>query len=500
MYYFLQLWHSDKNWRFLVPAGLLAGFAFAVKYTAVMAVVYAILFVAWSARRRNVPILRPIALVASLAFIMIAPWLIKNWIFVRNPVAPLANSLFPNPYFHISAEQDLRAYTKMYDLTSYRELPLELTVRGEKLAGLFGPVLLLAPLVVFALPYPAGRQLLLAALVLGSTYFNNIGARLLMPVIPFVCLALTLVLQRFRWVLFGLALAQAILCWPWVLKTYCSQYAWRLDKLPVAQAFRRESEDHYMARTWPAYHVDRMLDAQMRPSDKVFSFGGIPEAYTSRQILVQGQGAQNEVLGDMLATALITDFQPRHLVDFHFPEQQLSRVRVVQTARLATDQWDVSEFRVFNKGLELARDPHWRLLAHPNPWDVQLAFDNAPVTRWRSWQAAQPGMFLEIDFGAPRAVDSVRIETSDHDLIKMRVAGMKPSGGWFVLSDQEIWSEHALTQNLRRSATEEFTRRGVRYLLIDSSNYRADDFFTYSANWGLKELGRPGTARLYRIE
>lgn len=500
MYYFLQLWDSDGDWRLLIPAGLLAGFAFAAKYTAFVAVAYALLFIAWSTHRRKRPMLQPIALLATLAFVMIAPWLIKNWLFVHNPFAPFANNLFRNPYFHISAEQYYRDFLTTYDLKSRWQIPLELTIRGERLSGLYGPAFLLTPLTLLGLRNRTGRLLLLTALVLGSTYFTNIGARLLMPVIPFVALALVLVFQKSRTVLFGLTLAQAILCWPWVLKTYCSRYAWRLDTIPISAAFRTLPEETYMMLNWPPYFVDRMLDTYTKPADKVFAFSAIPEAYTSRQILVQAEGARNDVLTDILTTALVRDFQPRNIVDFHFAERQIRRLRVVETARLPNDQWDISELRVLNKEREVARDPAWRLRANPNPWDVQLAFDNSQVTRWRTWQVAEPGMFIEIDFGGSPAVDGIRLETSDYDTVKMRVEGADPSGRWTLLTDQAVWTTRPVTQQLRRAATEEIRRRGVRHVLINSADYRADDFFQYSTHWGMREIARAYTSRLFLIE
>src|SRR5205823_13868321 len=88
MYYFLQLWARDRDTRLLVPAGLLAGFAFATKYTAFVAVPYAMAFVAWKTWRRRAALLRPTLAVAAMAFAMMTPWLVKNWLLVQNPVAP----------------------------------------------------------------------------------------------------------------------------------------------------------------------------------------------------------------------------------------------------------------------------------------------------------------------------------------------------------------------------------------------------------------------------
>ncbi len=490
-YYFLTLWDGERSIHLLIPAGLLAGFAFATKYTGVVAVPYALLYVAWKTRHSRADMLRATMAVGLCAFAMIAPWLLKNWLLVQNPVAPFANNIFPNPYFHISAEQDVREYLKTYGLETFRSLPMELAVRGQRLSGVFGPLFLLAPLALLALRTAVGRGVLLAALVFASTYFTNVGARFLIPVLPFLSIALALALASVPGLSIILVLAHALSSWPSLMGVYCSQYAWRLQGIPIKGAFRRPSEDAYLGRTWPPYLVDRMLEAQVGPADKVFSFGSIAESYTSRRVLVNTQAASNEVLGDMLYTAMFNDFQPNKIVDFRFAERKVQRVRVIQTATLPKEQWSVAEFRVFDHGRELSRGSGWRLKASPNPWDVQLAFDNALVTRWRSWEHARPGMFMEVDFGELTSVDEVRLQTSENPGIRLRLEG---------LGDQPVETTRTDSLDFRRDATQELKRRGVGFILIESSTYDSEAFFQHAPKWGLKEVARQGETRLYRIE
>ncbi len=104
-------------------------------------------------------------------------------------------------------------------------------------------------------------------------------------------------------------------------------------------------------------------------------------------------------------------FQPTRIVKFDFAPRELRKLRVVQTASLPYNQWSIAEMRIFgNTNAELPRDSAWRLTAHPNPWDVQLAFDNSPVTRWRSWQPAAPGMYVQVDFGRLQSAGAVVVE------------------------------------------------------------------------------------------
>ena len=65
-FYLLQIWDDNRDPRLFIPIGILAGFAYAVKYTAFLAVPYAIGFIAWKLWRKRQPVLRPVAVVALL--------------------------------------------------------------------------------------------------------------------------------------------------------------------------------------------------------------------------------------------------------------------------------------------------------------------------------------------------------------------------------------------------------------------------------------------------
>ena len=63
--------------------------------------------------------------------------------------------------------------------------------------------------------------MLLAGLLFVSTYFSNIGTRFLIPMVPFVSLALALAIANLPWLLFPLVAANLIACWPGMYLTYC---------------------------------------------------------------------------------------------------------------------------------------------------------------------------------------------------------------------------------------------------------------------------------------
>jgi hypothetical protein len=501
VFYLLQIWDQDRNILWLAPIGILAGFSFAAKYTAFLAVPYAIGFVVWKLWRARKPMLRPVAIVSALALVFILPWLIKNALWVDNPVSPFANRLFPNPYVHVSFEEGYIAGEQSYGLKNRSEIPLQVTIKGDVLHGFLGPLFLLVPLALLALRFRAGRGLLLVGLVFALPYAGNIGTRFLIPPAPFFSVALALAFADFGWILLPLVLAHAISCWPSVARLYCEPSAWRLAEIPVKAALRIEPEADFLSRHTPQYDEARMIDRIVPPGEKVFSFSQVAEAYASREVLVSYQAASNEVLRDMLLTALFKDYQPTRMLTFRFGDHELRAIRVVETASARDSMWSIAELRVFQAGQELAREPGWRLRARPNPWDVQLAFDNNPATRWRSWQTAEPGMFVELDFGQTQRADSVVVESADEGhQTRINLEGLDARGTWSTLSQQPSETIRRERMELRRFATMELKARGIHYLLVGKGDIRPEDFELYPRLWGLRLAGRAGDTRLYSID
>jgi hypothetical protein len=179
----------------------------------------------------------------------------------------------------------------------------------------------------------------------------------------------------------------------------------------------------------------------------------------------------------------------------------LRQIRVVQTAAGWPDAWSVAEFRIFHGDTELPRAPDWKLRATPNPWDVQMAFDNSPVTRWRSWQALYPGMSMSVEFGAPEVSDSVLLECAhDQYKIQLKLEGMDESGKWKTLAAAPEQSDAPERFGFRRAVIDEIKRRGVNYFLTYESDYGETDFRNKSALWGLTLLAEQSGARLYRLD
>lgn len=500
VFYLLQIWAEDRDPHLAIPIGVLAGFAYALKYTAFLAVPYALGFLAWKSWRSRKPCLKMLATVSACALAMMAPWLLKNWIWLGNPFSPFLNAWFPNPYVHVAFEREYAAFLRHYNvIKSYSEIPLSVTVRGT-LSGVLGPLFLLAPLGLVAAIRREGRRLLFAALVFGATYFANVGTRFLIPALPFVALAMALAFTRIKLLAPALVLIHAVLSWPGMMHRYCDRYAWRLTEIPVRAALRIQPEDSFLSAATPSYAVMRMVESSVPPGAKIFAFSGDCEAYCKRDILVGYTSAFNRTIAIMLQTPMMPERIPAIRQRFGFPARSLRRVRVIETAAGEPDNWSIAELRVFRGATELQRLPSWRLKAHPNPWDVQMAFDNSPVTRWSSAQTLFPGMYVEVDFGKPEVVDSVLLESpNDQYKVRLKLEGQDGAGKWIALCGEPQQTEAPPPLGMRRAITEELKLRGIDYLLISNTDFGAGDFKALSDLWGIREIGERNRTRLYKI-
>lgn len=489
----LQAWDEERAEKLLIPIGLLAGFAYAIKYTGGVAIVYAIAFLAWKSRRSRE--VRPTIIVASVAALVATPWLVKNWAWVHNPVSPFFNHFFPNQFVTTWFETDYRRYLSLYDLTSRWQIPWAATVTG-RLTGLLGPVLVLAPISLLALRQRAGRQLMLAAAVFGSTYLGNIGTRFLIPSLPFLALAMMLGLAN-RTLAMAVALIHSVLSWPALIPRYALPGSWSLYEFPFRYAMRFRPQAEYLRSHLPDYDVDVLIDRVTQPGATVFTYRAIPEAYTSRRLLVEYESASNHVDSLILSTGFLRNWRPSWRAGFSFPRQSLRGFRLMQMAA-GQSQWRVHELHAFDGGVELPR-ASWTATALPFPWGIENALDGNPVTFWECGDVLSKGSYLEARFGSPQTLDSVVLETSPNQPeLRLELYGETAPGEWKRLTaDPDISS--ATVPDLRRAAVEELRRRGIGYLLLFESEELSKPVREGGEAAGLEEVGQSGEARLYRL-
>ena len=295
VFYLLQVWDEDKTINLLFLSGLLCGFCYALKYTAVVALPFAMTFVWWRQAARRVPIL------LFGAAILITPWVLRNWLWLGNPAAPFLNHWFPNPYWTGSMEGSYLSGLAHYpQVKSYFDIPLQLTVIGGLVPGFLGPVFLLAPIALLALRHSQGRRLLLAGAVFAIPALFNTEVRFLIPAVPFVALAMGLALANSRGMLPVLAVFHTVISWPSVLNVYCDPNAWRIRGLPVGAALRLEPESGYIAAHIGDYVLKPAIEQAVPPGGRIFSFGGRAAAYFDRDIIVGYESSLGEEVSQLL--------------------------------------------------------------------------------------------------------------------------------------------------------------------------------------------------------
>ncbi len=303
VFYCLEVWHEENIFNSLIIIGILAGYCFALKYTGGLTLLLALL---WCARasdmhqrlRQWVAVLAPAAVVAL-------PWLLRNWFWLANPLAPFFNRWFPNPYFSLSSESDyLTSLAHFESLRHWWEFPLEVTLYGGKIPGFLGPVFLLVPFAFLSLRHSRGRRLLAAAALFSLPMAFNADTRFLMSAVPFLALALGLAFANSPGVLPALALFQAFTCWPTAMPLYTASWSWRIREIPLRAALRMEPESAYITRHFSDYQLQPAIETLVPNTQKIFSFRTRPEAYFARTILVGYESAAGLEIQQILLHAV----------------------------------------------------------------------------------------------------------------------------------------------------------------------------------------------------
>lgn len=491
-FYLVEIWREQKQRAMLIPIGLVSGFCFAIKYTGFVAAAYAVTIVMWELRSSRKRAFVACATAVGLAAVMAGPWLVKNWLWLGNPVSPFLNRMFPNPYTHITFEDDYRRYFRSYDLPSFKPLFWMVTVKGQ-LGGQIGPVFLLAPLALLSLRIREGRRVLLAGLFFLLPYPQNLGARFLIPALPYAALGIALALEFSRQAQAVLVVAASFLAWPRVIDRYHAPGAWYISTMPWKAALGIVPQDVYLAKQdGPSWVTARTLDLYVPEGKRVWSTTPVAESYSKTDVLVNYYSAEGELIQDILTTPIKDAYQPLWKLRFTFSPRTMNRLRLTQNGSDPHEVWSIGELRFFLGSDEIQPSRSWKADASSFPWDIGLALDRNPTTRWRSWEPIHSGMHVDVNFGEPVRLDRIELHGShDQWAIDVGLAGIQanlekvddpPSG------------------DLRRIATATVKARGIDYLLISGDHLLAEDMYRDPGRWNLKKVADRGGSWLFQIQ
>jgi 4-amino-4-deoxy-L-arabinose transferase-like glycosyltransferase len=516
VFYGLVLWWRDRESISLSTLGILAGFCFALKYTGGVALAAVVPLVCWKSARDSsewrAP-LRSVTVTLAAAAFLIAPWLIKNTLFVGNPVAPFFNEVFPNPHFTLSWENGYRNYFRSYSHSPegypWYTYPLELTTRGARLGGLAGPIFLLTPLALFAWRKPAGKALLAVAAVSFLPWFGNAGTRFLIPTLVFVSLALGLALLSLppRWAaVVGCAalLAHAVGSWPAILPRWAGG-VWSVVGVPWKAALRIQPEREYLLTNVPYYHVAEVIAAEAAPPGRVFSLEPLPEAYFDAELLVSYQGGINEELVNLLQTAVEQNLWPSRQRRLSWEPRALSGFRIVQVND-HDSHWRMSEIRFLTEQGPLPAGPNWQISSEPRPWHAGRLLDGDPLTSWNSWESLRKGMWIEVRFP-----DSLTLSGAEllypwgQHFVEFEYFGLDDAGEWQPLDVRSGQSRLPFDPGgLKKWAVRQLAAHRIQLLVTNLAggghNYLAPLIDEDPPAWGLQEIARDGPVRVYRLK
>ncbi|MCC6361980.1 MAG: phospholipid carrier-dependent glycosyltransferase [Bryobacterales bacterium] len=488
----MVLWWRRGDDRLLWPAGICAGFCYAIKFPGALIAPLALIAVLMKRRNRAARIVLGAMLIA-------APWVGRAAILTGNPFAPLLNRLFPNAYFHVDSEQEMSTHLRGYGELDPAAIPLELTMYGDLLQGLLGPAWLVLPIGLPALRRREGRLLALAGVLAGLPWLLNSGTRFLMPALPFF--ALTLMMSLPRALSLGLLAAHAITSWPAIIPMYAPQGTWALHReVPWRAALGLEDRQAFRLGRSVEHNLAQLLDQHTTPRDRILDLVNAPAAITPRMLVNAWQSAAGQRLVQALETGMTPDRGLFVEWRSRFEERRLRAIRITFESGQAQPA-AFQEIELRHNGQPLTPNILWSMQAAPNIWDAAFAVDRNLTSAWSTREPVRPGMFYEIDLPAPRPLSEVRI-VGHRSAVGLRVELAGLDKEWRALP-LPASPDPQPGLNLRRSAIRHARREGITSILAaagsDALGRIARDFEVSPANWDLHPVATYQNVTLYRI-
>ena len=503
-FYVLTLWRQKQSSLMLLLGGLLAGFCFAVKYSIAPAIVLAIGLVMHTLRNdKGRRIAKSLAVLLLGVCLAAGPWVIRNVAWYQNPLAPFFNRIFPNQHIHISFEDGFRETLRNWgNLASDWQVPIELTIGGLWLQGLFGPLFLFCPLAVLACRKPGGNRLLIAAILFALAFPANRGSRFLIPALPFVAMAMALALEKARPFLLAFVSIHVVSCLPPVAELYCNPGAWRINDLRWRAALGVEKRQSFLSRQLGDWRLIDFINNHTPQTAQIFALGGLSRAYLHRDVVVAYESALGETLRDSLWTSHFKDLGPRIQHRYAFPPTAVTAVKI----RSRDDsggkplQWSISEVKILTPGGELPRNKTWLIEANPGLSLTQLAFDGNPATRWKTWEPVRSSQYLQVRLKSTALIDGVVLETAvEHALIIPEITALV-NDQWVVLARECKTSETAVHPYIRRAGMDYLRNSGFTHIVVNKEDFLDTDLHNNWWQWGIDEIGEFGEWRLFAIK
>ena len=265
--------------------------------------------------------------------------------------------------------------------------------------------------------------------------------------VPFAAIAAAVLIARYRAILILITVFHLTTSWPGIAPLLAPPQLALFAPVSWQDATTKD-RDGYLSAHLPGYLLARFLDESVLPNSIVAAEIDIPRAWTTRKV------TSLHVWDSIIRAA----YDPAHRYD----RVEVRRFSVLNGRHLPVPlRSPAAEIHLFRNGLEIARDPQWRIRCPE-------AFDNLLLT-------ACQGELAEIDFGAPVAVDEIRIH-----------GNKGVSAGW--------------PNGMRRSAIAELKRAGITHLLLTDRPGLPGELSRNARFWGVHEAGERAGAHLYALD
>jgi hypothetical protein len=321
-----------------------------------------------------------------------------------------------------------------------------------------------------------------------------------MPSVAFAALALGMALPRpAAWAALAI---QAVLCWPHVIDTWETRFAFRLHEFPLRAALRLTPEAEYIAKREQQYAVAKMVEKLTPPNARILALDGALSAYLDREATVVWQSAEGDRLLDTLRTAALGQGSDLYEWKAGWPSVDLGALRL-RLAAGGSGDWLIDDIRLFSGADQVFNSPQWELWAWPNPWEVPLAFDGNLATRWRTWEPARAGMLIEVDFDHPQRLSAVTILSRQPPELPVEVYGQGTGARWRLLANGPgaVLSQ---PRDLRLEATRALRGAGFRWVLASTGlqgNAPIGSVLAEQApHWGMEVAGNAGRFILLHVK
>ncbi len=287
----LEYFHSRSSvWLFV--AGIMAGGAWATKYTG-MQVVFLLMLVILAehlfARRKEIPV--AVIVIPAVAFLMFLPYLVRTWVATGWPFFPFQLANLPlNPEINWDAERSglymdflsfYGATGETYSVVDRLLAPLLVFVNArfwkfEAYDGMIGPVFLLVPLLLFRTYKPRDVKLII---LFSLSYFyywasTTLQVRFLFPVLPMLAFLLAFALSQLsRWrakLLTGLVIVLMLVSLTLGVRENLTARPWNSSERPWSYWAGNETREEFWRRRIQIYPIYEEANRRLGPDDVVY--------------------------------------------------------------------------------------------------------------------------------------------------------------------------------------------------------------------------------------